>query len=183
MSTTVAYQHTNRKGVTYHLHRRQRNSKTRYVFARQPGEGAIEAVPEGYEIRESVNGTVSLAKATERLITAAEEDTVRKLMPAACRLEIKGKQIIVYEPASGGGTAAADPWVQRAIAAHLAKNATYEPVMKFELLDEKERTFEVTRWRYSGEGGWTYPLETGALATLTREFLPHIGKQSFYDLR
>src|SRR5690606_18296533 len=114
----------------------QRTGKTRYVFARQPGEGAIETIPEGYEVRESVNGTVSLAKTTKRLITAAEEDAVRKLLPEACRLEIKGKQIIVYEPANGGGAAAAaDPWLQRAMAAHLAKNARHEPVMKFELLD------------------------------------------------
>ena len=179
----MAYQHTNRKGVTYHLHRRERNGKTRYVFARKPGEGAIEAIPDGYEVRESVNGQVSLAKATERLIRAAEEATVRESLPASCRLEIKGCRIVVFEPANGAGAPAADPWLQRALAAHIAKNARYEPVMKFELINKKERTFEVTRWRYSGEGGWMYPLETGALATLAQKFLPHIGKQSFFDLR
>lgn len=178
----MAYQHTNRKGVTYHLHRRERNGKTRYVFARKPGEGAIEAIPEGYEVRESVNGQVSIAKATERLITAAEEATVRKSLPESCRLEIKGQQIIIFEPANGAGAPAANPWLQRRMAAHMAKNARYEPVMKFDLLDENKRTFEITRWHYSGEGGWMYPLQTGPLAKLAREFLPHIGKQSFYDL-
>jgi hypothetical protein len=180
--TTVAYQHTNRKGATYYLHRRERNGKARYVFARKLGDGAIEAIPQGYEVRESVNGQVSLAKVTERQIIPAEEATVRKLLPETCRLELKGRQIIVFEPANGAGGSAGDPWLQRAMAAHLAKNARYEPVMKFELLDRDERTFEVARWHYSGEEGWTHPLETGPLVTLAEEFLPHIGKQSFYDL-
>ncbi len=178
----MAYQHTNRKGFTYHLHRRERNGKTRYVFTREPGEGAVEAIPEGYEVRESVNGQVSLAKATKRLITVAEEAIAREFLPESCRVEVKGKKIIVFEPANGMGAPAADPWLRRAIAAHLAKKARFEPVMMFELLDEDVRSFEVTRWHFFGTGGWTYPLATGALATLAREFLPHIGKQSFFEL-
>lgn len=158
----MAYQHTNRKGVTYHLHRRERSGKTRYVFTGEPGEGAIEAVPTGYAVRESIHGQVSLAKATKRLITTAEETTVRNFLPALCRLEVKGREVIVFEPTTG--------------------NARYESVMRFRLLNPDGRTFEVTRRRYSGEGGWTYPLESGTLATLAREFLPHIGKQSFFDL-
>ncbi len=178
----MAYQHSNRKGVTYYLHQRERNGKTRYVFTRQLGEGALEAIPEGYEVRESVNGQVSLARATERLVRAAEEDAVRGFLPDGCQLEIKGREVIVFEPANGAGIPAPNPWLQRAMAAHLAKSARYEPVMKFELLDDDKRTFEVSRWRYSGEGGWTYPLATGPLAKLARKFLPHIGKQSFYNL-
>lgn len=179
----MAYQHTNRKGVTYHLHRRERNGKTRYVFTRKPGEGALDAIPDGYEVRESVNGQVSLAKSTPRWITTAEEATVRRLLPEACRLEIKGRQIIVFEPVNGASSLQGlPPWHRSAMAEALAKRARFEPVLKFDLLDEDERTFDVTRWRYSGDGGWTYPLETGALPELVQTFLPHIGKQSFFDL-
>lgn len=100
----MAFQHTNRRGVTYHLHRRERNGKTRYVFTRKPGEGALDAIPDGYEVRESVNGQVSLAKSTPRWITTAEEATIRRVLPVACRLEIKGRQIIVFEPVNGASS-------------------------------------------------------------------------------
>ena len=50
--------HTNRKGVTFYLGRGvTKTGKPRYFFAREPDKGEpVEAIPEGYEIVESVNG-------------------------------------------------------------------------------------------------------------------------------
>ena len=62
--------HTNRKGVTFCLGRSvTKTGKPRYFFAREPAKGEpVEAIPEGYEIVESVNGVVSLAKVRPALI-------------------------------------------------------------------------------------------------------------------
>jgi hypothetical protein len=64
----MAVTYTNRKGTTYSLCRGvTKTGKTRYFFAREPVNEPVEKVPEGYEISESVNGVVSLAKVRSAL--------------------------------------------------------------------------------------------------------------------
>ena len=57
----MAFSHTNSKGVAYILHSRTTtlkngNSQTIYFFAKTEKEGAVDAVPAGYEVSESKNG-------------------------------------------------------------------------------------------------------------------------------
>ena len=57
----MAFSHTNSKGVAYILHSRTTtlkngNSQTIYFFAKTEKEGALDAVPAGYEVSESENG-------------------------------------------------------------------------------------------------------------------------------
>ncbi len=57
----MAFSHTNSKGVAYILHSRTTilkngNSQTIYFFSKTEKEGALNAVPNGYEVSESKNG-------------------------------------------------------------------------------------------------------------------------------
>ena len=57
----MAFSHTNSKGVAYILHSRittlkNGNSQTIYFFAKTEKEGALDAVPAGYQVSESKNG-------------------------------------------------------------------------------------------------------------------------------
>ena len=58
----MAFAHTNSRGVTYYLHARKRKGKLAYIFAREVGPGALDALPPGNEVRESVNGQVSAGR-------------------------------------------------------------------------------------------------------------------------
>ena len=63
----MAYTHTNSKGKSYILHGRTRKLKsgketTLYFFAKEEKEGALDAVPEGYQVSESKNGLTVLKK-------------------------------------------------------------------------------------------------------------------------
>jgi len=63
----MAYTHTNSKGKSYILHGRTRKLKsgketTLYFFAKEEKEGALDAVPEGYQVSESKNGLPVLKK-------------------------------------------------------------------------------------------------------------------------
>ena len=63
----MAYSFTNSKDKTYFLHSRQVELKggrtqTLYFFAKEPGEGALNEVPSGYEVAESKNGLPVLKK-------------------------------------------------------------------------------------------------------------------------
>ena len=63
----MTYAHTNSKGPTSFLHSRETTLKnggtqTIYYFGKEAKEGAIDAVPEGYEVSESRNGLPVLKK-------------------------------------------------------------------------------------------------------------------------
>ena len=63
----MAYKHKNSKGKEYYLHMRETTLKnggkqTIYFFAKEPKEGAIDAVPAGYVVSESRNGLPVLKK-------------------------------------------------------------------------------------------------------------------------
>lgn len=56
-----------RSGKTYHLHHRRQKLRggqevTLYYFAGQPGEGALDALPEGYEVSENAKTGLPLLK-------------------------------------------------------------------------------------------------------------------------
>ncbi|MSR82022.1 MAG: hypothetical protein EXS58_03750 [Candidatus Latescibacteria bacterium] len=57
----MAFSFTNSRGSSYILHARTTtlkngNTQTIYFFAREAKDGALDSVPEGYEISESKNG-------------------------------------------------------------------------------------------------------------------------------
>lgn len=57
----MAYKYTNSKGRSYILHSRDTTLKngtkqTIYFFASEAKDGALDAIPKGYEVSESKNG-------------------------------------------------------------------------------------------------------------------------------
>jgi hypothetical protein len=66
--TTMAFSTVSKKsGKTYFLHSRLQKLRggqevTLYYFAGQPGEGAIDALPEGYEVSENERTGLPLLK-------------------------------------------------------------------------------------------------------------------------
>jgi hypothetical protein len=63
----MAYRHTNSKGNTYILHSKTTllksgREQTIYYFGKEEKAGALNAVPEGYEVSETKNGLPVLKK-------------------------------------------------------------------------------------------------------------------------
>jgi hypothetical protein len=63
----MAFKHTNSKGVTYILHGKDRvtstgKKTTLFFFAKEEKEGALNAVPDGYQVSETANGLLVLKK-------------------------------------------------------------------------------------------------------------------------
>ena len=64
----MAYQHTNSKGTTYILHKKETTLKNGriqsiFFFSKTEKEGALDAIPSGYQVVESRNGLPVLKKA------------------------------------------------------------------------------------------------------------------------
>jgi hypothetical protein len=189
--------YTNRKGRTYYLCRGvTKTGKPRYYFAREPKDEFVEQMPEGYQINESVNGTVSLVKIRPARVlpeeVAAVEAGIRQHPKAQnYRFDVKDNQILIYERVE------ADPaelipelkrarlvipgWDER-LREMLDRRARFTPVMRFILLNETTRTFCTERWCYLGSiDDWISVGPPGPLEQLARQFIPKLGTDALFE--
>ena len=194
--------YTNRKGKTYTLYRGQtRTGKPRYYFghADQDQGEPITEIPPGFTISESVNGVVSLIKDRPSLIqpeeVAAVEAVVRKHPDARrYRVAVKGKRIEVYEQAGPDYNELVSalripglsrPGLAEELRALEERHALYTPVLRFTLLDPKQRHFGVERMCYRGSiDGWLelYAQTVGPVAKLASKLIPTLGTDQFFEL-
>jgi hypothetical protein len=192
MITTSPVTYTNRRGQRYYLGARTtKTGKTRYVFAREPPASAIEQVPEGFEITESINGVVSLRRRGQTTdVLAAEIDLVRSQLArhahlARHQVEARQKTLLIHEPQNGdpADLIATFGFIGNAARESLARRTRYVPVLRFTLVDADTRTFTVERmcWR-GGLEGWRSLHASGGLVEVVPRYLPHVGKDSFFDL-
>ena len=192
--------YTNRKGVTYTLYRGQtRTGKPRYYFglpAHSQGEPVME-IPPGFTISESVNGVVSLVKDRPSLVqpeeVAAVEAAVQQHPEAhRYRVAVKGNRIEVYEQVGPDYNELVSelhipglsrPGLAEELRALEERHARYMPVLRFTLLDPKQRRFGAQRM--SSLGGideWLELGQTGPAAKLARKLIPTLGTEQFFEL-
>jgi len=193
--------YTNRKGMTYILYRGQtKTGKPRYYFGR-PGQSQgelVNEIPPGYTISESVNSVVSLVKDRPALILPKEVEAVEAIVqqhPQArrYRVSVKANRIDVYEQVGPDYNdlvselhipGLSRPGLAEELQALEERHAQYMPVLRFTLMDSKQRLFGVERMCYLGSiDGW---LElhghTGPVAELARALIPTLGTERFYEL-
>ena len=192
--------YTNRKGLTYTLYQGQtKTGKPRYYFGR-PGQSQGEPVteiPSGFTISESVNGVVSLVKDRPSLIqpeeVAAIEAAVQQHPEARrYRVAVKHDRIEIYEQVSPdydvllselGTVGLSRPDLAERLQAEQERYARYTPVLRFILLDPKQRLFGAQRMCYRGSiDDWLELGQTGPVATLARALIPTLGTDQFYEL-
>jgi len=184
----------NRKGTTYYLCKGiTKTGKPRYFFAREPKGEAIDAIPEGYQIEESVNGIVSLVKDRPKLIAPEETAVVEAALKrhpkgGNYRLGVKHNQIVVYERLGpdvknlNAILGIFGPLDQRA-REYLDHSAQYTPIMRFILDDPEKRDYHAERWCYRGSiDDWIYAGQSGKIETLARKLIPTLGTDDSYEM-
>ena len=192
--------YTNRKGATYALYRGQtRTGKPRYYFGR-PGQDQGEPVaeiPPGYAINESVNGVVSLAKGRPALIqpeevAAVEAEVQRHPEAHRYRVAVKGNRIEIYEQVGPDYNELVSalhipglsrPGLAEELRALEERHAHYTPVLRFTLLDPKQRRFSSERMSsLGGIDDWLELGQTGPVAELAAALIPTLGTEQFFEL-
>lgn len=181
--------HVNRKKDTYYLHAGEtKTGKPKYWFAKTSEGDLVESIPEGYEVYENPDAQVFLRKTVPPLVTPAEvavvDEGLKRYAPGQnCLVDVHGEQIVVYHAERialdlerfGFGVHEL-PSVHR----------PYMKVMRFSLVDEKDRTFRVQRWCFRGSIDRWIDLwgsrSEGNLSDLVKRFCPHIGQESFFEL-
>jgi hypothetical protein len=190
--------YTNRKGFTYYLCRGEtKTGKPRYYFAREiKGEPAKE-IPAGYTISESVNGIVSLVKyrpsqILPEEIKAVEAAVARHPKAHNYRVNAKHNRIDIYERvgpdaedlvAAFLGQGLDDPGLARRLQAEQERFSQFTPVLRFILIEAERRTFGVQRMCYLGSiDDWIDLGAMGVVAELTRDLIPRLGTDRFFEL-
>jgi hypothetical protein len=161
--------HTNRKGQIFYLHETNtRTGKPKYYFSMKADGPLVGSIPEGHEVYENPDAQVFLRKALPRFITDPEVAVVREGLrrhakDRHCRADLRERYIIVYYSERGD---------------------LYQKVLRFTLVDVDARRFAAERWCLLGSiDDWVHLSGSGDLATLVERYVPHVGRESFFELR
>lgn len=190
MEQRITY--TNVKGVTYYLGRgRTKTGKPRYFFAREPKGEPVTEIPDGWEIKESVNGVVSLARKRPAQIRPEERESVEAAVqrhPKSndYRVDVRGKYIQVYERVGPGAGELSELLGAFGVLARgregevqeiLDQRAQFTPVLRFVLLDAEARTFGVERTSILGDSEhWVSVGNPGPVDQLAQRWIPGLSR-------
>jgi len=205
------FSYTNRYGRTYYVHLIAESGGQPLHVMRTCAAGAAAELPDGLEVRENVNGQVSVRRRRQRRFKPLEERllhaALKRFRPFAYRLDIDGKAATVYasaedrkcflqsldaEFAEGFAEALTRALAERYSAEVVAmfrarrqeqnaRRPRYYPLLRFILVDPRARHFAVERVCFSGEASWIR-LEVLSLLPAVTKYLPHLGRDSFFDL-
>lgn len=186
-----AFSYVNRRGNRYYLHAaRTVTGKLRYFVAKTAGEGALAAMPVGYELTESINGVVSVRRIDRHVPQVAQRDVELVRAEVARhdhlrnhRAECVRGEIVVFEPSSVLDLET-EPFARvfgriRRAPDRLAASTRYAPVLKFVPCGASGYTLH--RMNYRGRGGWSWALAHGPLAELMTR-VGTIGTDAFFDM-
>ncbi|MBN1402804.1 MAG: hypothetical protein JXA74_18320, partial [Anaerolineae bacterium] len=199
--------YTNRRGVTYVLCQGwTATGKARYYFAREAvaresGRLLLDDMPEGYEIRENVNGQVSLAKVRPSEFEAQEVEAVATALARhpkghLYRHEAKGRVITVFEQVGTEPALAARAiaglfgldavqearWLAQTVE-YQRQYSRFDAVMRFTLVDREKRLFRAERMCYrSSLYGWLVLARSKPIDELARRYIPALGTERFFEL-
>jgi hypothetical protein len=193
LSLDMAFPYTSRTGRRYYLHTRtKRGGGIQYYLSTQAEGSLAGAVPDGFEIYESVLGQVFLRRNQPKLIRDQEKAIVTRAVETVrstnlYKIEVRGKVLTVFESASGfdriGGFV---PLPAKDLAAKRAleeRFASYQAVLRFILMDSVARLFAPERFCFRGSiDDWISIGPPEPLSKLISKYVKHLGRDSFYDL-
>lgn len=192
---TQAFSHVNRRGETYFLQAKKKGGG--YFFGRKPTGTPVATLPEGYEVYEKPeDAQVLIRRIKPSPILPSEEEAVRQAVRKLAGLEHfivekEGKSLTIYltdiEPEGRLSLIALIAPMSAAQAEDLRREmiarARYEKMIQFTLIDPEKRRFIAQRWCFLGSiDDWHYLGGDAPLAELLAQYVPHLGRESFFDL-
>ena len=156
----------------------------------------LSEIPQGYEIRESVNGVVSLIKMRRREISDSEIGAVMaavRMHPKASRYRVdtKSSDITIYERigpdrlelAAELGIETLSKNTLRRIEERESRSGQFSPMMRFILTDKERHLFTAQRMCFlSGMDDWISIHYDKPIAKLARQLVPVLGTDQFFEL-
>jgi hypothetical protein len=195
----MAFEYVNRKNDRYYLQSRTtRSGKIQHYFGRKVTGTSVDKIPDGYEVFENPeSGQVLLRKRKATQITPEEREVVadgirRQAHIQSFQIDVSGKSLVVYLPntdASAVGTLLNSiglshlPHVAQGVKDFMLETSHFTKTMRFQLVNAKERLFDVERWCYRGSiDDWIFLDGPEPLAELVAQYVPKLGTDDFFEL-
>ncbi len=192
----MAITYTSRNGRTYFLSEsRTSTGKPRYNFSTKPKDNPVDEIPEGYEIRESVNGIVSLARIEPCLLLPEEIAIVKDILathPESTRyvVSVKSTVIMIHEQTGPSRQELREflsmlGGISRSVTGEQleASNTQHQPILRFLLINTEKRLFAAERWCFRGSiDAWIDVGTAKRLKPLAAKMIRTLGTDEFYEL-
>lgn len=192
------YTYVNRRGQRYFLQSKPDGKGVpRYSFTMKETQTPVARVPEGFEVREDPdNAQVTLRKIKPTPILPEERQLLESIIRQETKdlhyiVDVQGSSLVVYT-ADAVGEGLLDEWKRfipmtpkavRDLQDRYLRDARYDKMLRFTLSDAKARLFGAERWCFLGSIDNWYSLDwSRPLEDLAREYVPHLGKESFFEL-
>jgi hypothetical protein len=184
----------NRRKQTYYLHQGQtKTGKPKYFFSLKKEGTLLDIIPEGYEVYENPNAQVFLRQIKPKLITEQEKIIVEKGVKKYSQvkhflIDIKDKIISIYLPDDDGNYLSEILKTQpqqkiKEAQETLLLHTHYSPMMQFILVDKEKRLFLAQRYCFRGSvDDWIDISSTDQLENLVKQYVKHLGQDSYYEL-
>jgi len=185
-------QRVSRTGKTYYLVQRiSKTGRPAYTFTTSAQGQPAAVIPEGYEVYENAEAQVFLRKKVTLLVSDAEmaliADALRAQGPA-WRYWVEARKDTVTIHEAGGDMESLSDMCRTFRSRGLTdderrRHASYMAVLRFTLVDPETREYVTERYCFRGSvDDWIHIGGPGPLAPQCRKFIPHLGRESFYDL-
>ena len=184
-------EYTNRRGNVYYLYQgTTKTGKPKYYFAMTLKDDCLQIIPKGFEIYENPNAQVFLIKKEPPLISNDEKQVVISALKANKSIkhfmvDIKKKYMTIYvaEPITFEASSWRSEFRSIFKPQHYEMFLNYMGEMRFTLIEENIRQFTVERFCHRGSvDDWILLGSEDQLHKLVEKFVPHLGKDSYYDL-
>jgi len=183
---------TTRTGKTYYLHSgKTTTGKPKFFFSTKKSGELVDAIPEGFEIFEDIDGKAFLRRIPEQIILPSElamiENALRRHGETwQFKAQVKKDTITIYECLSNMkdledmvGLFGA----RRLTEADKARFASYTAVLRFVLTDKQARLFATERYCFRGSvDAWISIAKPCELPFQIKKYIKHLGRESMYEL-
>jgi len=187
----MSIEHVSRSGKIYYLQGKAgKGGRPIFYFSTDAKGPLIDVMPNGYEIYENIGGQVFLRRIPKKLITDQELNLMRAALNAhgeewRYKTEVKKKTITVYETDNRADSyRELAPWIDPAKEKQFRiQHAYYMAVLRFMLIDPAKRLFTAERYCFRGSvDDWISLGPPATLPALIKNYVKHLGKESFYEL-
>lgn len=193
----MAMEYVNRKGDTYYLQQgKTRTGKPNYYFAKRLKAAGLDEIPDGYELYECPEtAKVYVRKVRVTAISPMERELLEEAIVRLAGIEhalvdVEADALVVHlsntEDESLDETCevfGVRPHMLGRAREYLLRRANYQKMMRFTLVDADERLFTTERWCFRGSIDDWLPIGRPELLERALErFVPHLGKESFFEL-
>lgn len=169
---------------------RTKKGNAKYFFSSKNDGHIIATIPDGHEIYENLNAQVFLRKIQPKIIQDEEVCQIEKELskhkkPNHYKIDVKKNTIVIHKINQDyEAISQLFPFADKSKVENLIiSKSTYSPIMRFILDDKEKRLFTTERFCFKGSiDDWIYIGGPSPLQKLSKRFIKHLGKESFFEL-